>query len=340
MINVSLLNSTGNEKVDKIIKGTIEIFEAVFPGRIRGYYLRGSYADGTAVSTSDIDMTILFKDRFRDDHEEKAARQICASLFLNGISPIWGDVVPHDEMELFTKDSTLTPQLGVKEGSVLIYGEDIRDKIPLPSMDAYIRRVMWRAFTFPCRRLRPNRDYWKYPLDYPDPRHIFYGYVGWDWATERSSIEALTSAVCALATAIIALECRQYVVTKSGCVRLYKECIDDEWARLLEEIYGVCRGQWEYRIPEKEKDVEFLRNICGRMLAFENHYFAIYRTYLLKELREASDDVKLQAVKRLGEIVYPDEEVVEALKALGICSNEGLQVAVKETIGRIQKAQI
>jgi hypothetical protein len=36
------------------------IYESVFPGRIRGYYLLGSYSDATSVSISDIDMAILF----------------------------------------------------------------------------------------------------------------------------------------------------------------------------------------------------------------------------------------------------------------------------------------
>jgi hypothetical protein len=37
------------------------IYESVFPGCIRGYYLLGSYTDATSVSISDIDMAILFK---------------------------------------------------------------------------------------------------------------------------------------------------------------------------------------------------------------------------------------------------------------------------------------
>ena len=129
MDNILLLQSTGNQKVDDILRGTIGIFEAGFPDRIRGYYLVGSYADGTAVPTSDIDMKILFKNRFRDDVEQKKAQQICDCCF-GLISPIVGDVTARDEDTVFSKSSL---RLVIKESSLLIYGEDIRDKIPLPS---------------------------------------------------------------------------------------------------------------------------------------------------------------------------------------------------------------
>lgn len=64
MSYVSLLDSAGNREVDNILRGVIGIFESVFPDRIRGYYLTGSYTDGTAVPASDIDVDILFIDNF------------------------------------------------------------------------------------------------------------------------------------------------------------------------------------------------------------------------------------------------------------------------------------
>ena len=93
MQNIPLLNSTGNQRVDNILRGVIGIFETVFPDRIRGYYLVGSYADGTAISTSDIDMKILFKNRFRDNIERKNSQQICEYCF-GLISPIVQVMLP------------------------------------------------------------------------------------------------------------------------------------------------------------------------------------------------------------------------------------------------------
>ena len=46
---LDLRNATGDEKVDEILRGCIGLFEAAVPGRVAGYYLAGSYADGTSV---------------------------------------------------------------------------------------------------------------------------------------------------------------------------------------------------------------------------------------------------------------------------------------------------
>jgi hypothetical protein len=69
-------------------------------------------------------------------------------------SPIVGDVTAKDEETAF---STSTLQLRIKAGSLLIYGEDIRDQISLPPLDQSIRDVMFRAYVF-CftDRLRLN----------------------------------------------------------------------------------------------------------------------------------------------------------------------------------------
>jgi hypothetical protein len=56
------------------------IYESIFPGRIRGYYLLGSYTDATSVSISDIDMAILFKGSFVDNREAQVNR-CCSPLF-------------------------------------------------------------------------------------------------------------------------------------------------------------------------------------------------------------------------------------------------------------------
>ena len=315
MQNISLLNSTGNQRVDNILRGVIGIFETIFPDRIRGYYLVGSYADGTAVSTSDIDMKILFKNRFRDNTERKSSQQICEYCF-GLISPIAGDVTAKDEETAF---SSSTLQLRIKAGSLLIYGEDIRDQISLPPLDQNIRDVMFRAYVF-CftDRLRPNLKARVWPLDYPNPSDEFHGYTYKDGTTVFASV------VGEVATAIVASKAKKYVFTKNDCLRLYKKYISDEWTVLLEAAFKKIRKQWEYQIPENKDERQQLREICRQALAFENHFLIIYKDFLLTELRDAEDKDKLLAVKRFGEIIYPDEETLDALKALESCDNREL----------------
>ena len=328
MQTISLLNSTGNQRVDNILRGVIGIFETIFPDRIRGYYLVGSYADGTAVSTSDIDMKILFKNRFRDNTERKNSQQICEYCF-GLISPIAGDVTAKDEETAF---STSTLQLRIKAGSLLIYGEDIRDQISLPPLDQSIRDVMFRAYVF-CftDRLRPNLKARVYPLDYPDPSDEFYGY------TYKGGTTVFISVVSAVATAIVASKAKKYVFTKNDSLKLYKKYINDEWTVLLEAASEKIRKQWEYQIPENRDERQQLREICRQALAFENHFLIIYKDFLLTELRDAEDKDKLLAVKRLGEIIYPDEETLDALKALESCANREMRGVVNNTINWIRQ---
>lgn len=53
MNEISLINSTGNRQVDDILRGIVGLFEMAFPNRIRGYYLCGSYIDGSAIPCED-----------------------------------------------------------------------------------------------------------------------------------------------------------------------------------------------------------------------------------------------------------------------------------------------
>ena len=56
----------------------IEIFVAAFPGRVRGVYLRGSHASGTSIDGCDLDLFVVFKDRFVDGAEYERARALSA----------------------------------------------------------------------------------------------------------------------------------------------------------------------------------------------------------------------------------------------------------------------
>jgi hypothetical protein len=288
---ISLVNTTGKGKVDEIIRGIVGIFEMVFPGRIRGYYLTGSYSDGSAVTTSDIDMFIIFKDSFTND-EEELARQLW--LYCRQISFVKIDLIRINEERLLRVGN-----IGVKIATLLMYGEDIREKIPLPVFDTYLRGVTEASFSYLAGDLRGG-DSLVFPLDYPDPTGVFYGYDTKEWDTET---KGLVSSVCRAATAIVALKGGRYVGKKSDSIKSYKDCVNDEWTGFLEEMYGWGRERWGYRIPEDEVERDRLRELCKRTLAFENHYLSTYREYLLAQLRREDDGCRLFAVKRLGETI-------------------------------------
>jgi hypothetical protein len=122
--------------------------------------------------------------------------------------------------------------------------------------------------------------------------------------------------VSRIATALVALQAGQYVGNKHESAQLYRTLIDDEWADLVEQVYECCKTRWGYRIPRAADDRAQLRELCRRTLAFENHFFSLYRTYLVQELHSAARDDQLRAVDRLGEIIYHTSDVMSALQEL------------------------
>jgi Nucleotidyltransferase domain. len=68
--------STGNSRIDYVLKAILGFCELLFPERIRGYYLQGSYATGDPTSASDIDITLLFRGDFINEEEQKRAWQV------------------------------------------------------------------------------------------------------------------------------------------------------------------------------------------------------------------------------------------------------------------------
>ena len=313
MGTVSLVNLTGNTRVDQILSGTVGIFEAVFPERIGGYYVEGSYANRTGLTTSDIDMTTVFKDCFTGEAERTRAARLsdyCASL-----SAIQLDIAVVDEAELA---QGMSPTL--KLGSLFIYGEDRRNAWPLLSIEEWARRRMHAAYWLIVNVFnRPSVVL--YPIDYPDSTGEFYGYdqrtVRLPDGSEVNSTRNLIRVTGWTATALIAFQARRYVARKSDCHQVYQRYINDEWTEVLSDIYDRCRNEWGYLIPETAEERQLLRDICARTLAFENHFLRIYKDFVLSQLRGVADQARCDAVRFLRRTPYQDGEISQALRAIG-----------------------
>ena len=109
---ISLLYTTGHKRIDGIIRGLIGIFEAAFPDRIRACYLAGSYADGSAVPLSDIDIRSVFKDDFQDEEEMVCVRRVRDDCRL--LSPIDIDLPPLSEGRLLRDEDWVHEAIGIK----------------------------------------------------------------------------------------------------------------------------------------------------------------------------------------------------------------------------------
>src|SRR5688572_20954004 len=154
MESISLLFSTGDERADRIIGGVVGIWESVFPGRIRGYYLFGSYSSGTAAPSSDLDLAILFKHGYQSEEEDWAQR-LCECLEALQ-SAITLDIFYVSEESLLRADR-VSVALRLKRSSVLVYGEDTRDRIAAEPDERYVRDSMHIPY-YGSRFGRPELD--------------------------------------------------------------------------------------------------------------------------------------------------------------------------------------
>jgi predicted nucleotidyltransferase len=321
---ISLLYTTGHKRIDDIIRGLIGIFEAAFPDRIRACYLAGSYADGSAVPLSDIDIRLVFKGGFQD--EEEMVRVRCVRDDCRLLSPIDIDLPPLSEERLMHDDNWVHEAIGIKLAGVLLYGEDIRASLHLPGFEVYTRKITAAPIHFLARF--HGGPPLTFPLTYPDSGGAFYGYDELDSSGERST-KMLVHIAGFTASCILALRAGLMVMKKSDWLAAYTKSIGDEWTTFLETLYTKCKLAWGYRIPDGQSDRQILRDLCRQALIFENHYLTIYREYLLAQLRGDDISEQLFAAGRLKDIIYP--EILPRLKALQSTSGAA-QTAIEEAL--------
>lgn len=313
MPSPTLLHTTGDSRADVAIQGIIERFEHAFPQRIVGYYVEGSYADGSAVATSDLDLTLVFAAAFASAAEQEHAQRVVAAC------------QQHSTLEL---DITLTEEQQLQQhgadplwklGAWLLRGRDIREQIALVPITLWARQRMHAAFWLMINvfdRPQPVQA----PLAWPQPDAPFYGYAarmlqlpdGTSLATTRDLVRVAGW----IASARIAHEAQQYVTRKRDCAPTYRQTIGDNWTTLLDQIDQRCRTDWRYRIPDGADDQAELREIAHRMLAFENHFLSVYRRFLVAELSSADRDAQRTALQVLGRTFYADPAVVSIVHRL------------------------
>jgi hypothetical protein len=331
MSSRALAYVTGHPQIDRALQGMIDILEAVFPGRIRAYYLVGSYADGSAAPVSDVDVRAVFQDDFVDKAELERFLHIRQALRRLSSVPI--DMPPLSEARLRHDENWLHETISIKQASCFLHGEDIGASLPDPEFHAYVRNVTAAPVLF-FTKLHGNVARLLFPLDYPDPGGEFYGYdtLGGSLAPEKiADTKMLVHCAGFAATCLIALDAGRIVVKKSDWLPLYQTTVNDEWTGFLTSLYEQCKTAWGYRIPEHATERALLRELCRRMLAFENHYLERYCRYLLGELASLEPARQIFAVRRLAQAIYPGDRVLDALQTLQATDDE-LRLALEETI--------
>jgi len=328
MSGIELLAQTEDPQVDQALRGLVGIFETIFPGRIRGYYIIGSYADGTAISTvSDVDGLIVFKNNFLDGVEAGKAWQVLSHCAL--LTPLDFDLAAVPESNILRYGHVV-----LKYNSTPIYGQDIREEIPLPDIDIFGQSLLFDAYRF-LSRVRGNPPFLTYPLEYPDPHAEYFGYtqsVQNNDRTEQANTKGLINCVGKAALGMVTAQGRVHVKNKTDCIVQYKKLIGDEWGTLLEDIFIKCRNTWHYHVPDNKIQQQELRNHCRRTLDFENHFLSFYKDFLIKTLQDNEQESSVWVDSETANMVFLDETLAQNLSEYGVqirTRNESKEVLIE-----------
>lgn len=327
MDNITLHFTTGEATIDALLRTIVAHIEATWPGRVSGYYLFGSHAEGSAIPASDIDIILVWRG---------AALAAVETAQLKDFAANWSrrHGIPLDLLPLAEEPLRREGHFRIKHGSVLLHGDDLRAILPDLSLTAYLSTYTRAPFGYAAEGFR-HTDRLIFPLAYPDRRAPFYGYV----LDNHELLKALVAAACWDASLLVSLETGRVIRSKSESVQLYRTSIGGVWADYVETLYEHGKHQWHYAVPIVLGEHRLLRKLCQEYLPFENYYFARYRRYLLDELTQGDRKRTLLAAQRLEAIVYSDDEVTNALKTLCGASDEEICTAAHRALDRLTQAR-
>lgn len=253
------------EKIDRLIDAVVNLVELVFPGRVRAYYLTGSYAEGTAVPHSDLDMIIIFKGAYQPGEADRLRelRHLASQL-----APMRLDLTPKCEAELLTKGAT-----GLKLGGNFVAGEDILAQIPFEPIAQYQQDV-YRAFLIYQREIRGEPETVPMPVTAPAPNGEFLGYERFGIWHGGDMFEPGTRLLINLtsigATVSLAFLHGERAGSKWQAIQKYQQLIGDEWGDWLAELYQLAKVTLGYQIPGDTAVRHHLRRLIEKTPKFEN----------------------------------------------------------------------
>jgi hypothetical protein len=302
-------------------------YTRLFPQRVRACYLLGSAADGSATDASDLDLMLIFAGAFASPDERQAAERLAVSLARR--APVELDIQLTNEQEL---SAGLDPNL--KFAAALLYGEDIREDLPLIPIADWTRDRMhssWWRIARLFARPAPITP----PLEYPEPTQEFLGYtrrpVRLPNGSETPSTRDLIRLVGWAATALLALDCGIYVARKREAHTLYHEHIGGPWDTLNTQVYEMLRMRWAYLIPDDQQERLLLRDICQRTLLFERYFLSRYNPYLIAEL-QAGGERALAACEVLRRAPLAESTALDTLRNLRRQSREDIRIAASAAL--------
>jgi predicted nucleotidyltransferase len=250
----------------------VEALLAAFPNRLRVIYLFGSYAAGTAVPASDLDLFIVFHGTVRAGEHEHARAVGDASSHSLGVGV---DVMTIGDSALLQDGHFRIAAAGVP-----IWGEDLRDRLPPVSLATYLRNYSRAPIDY--MRVIRGVDHLDEPVVYPDPDGEFFGYDAqllYPGNFPAHNVKAMVATACWIGTATIGLRFGRTAASKTEGVALYRALVGGRWGEFVADLYTVVKERWGYLVPPDEFDRRRLRAWCAQLLELENDYLALYRHF-------------------------------------------------------------
>ena len=286
--------------VDRLIDEVVAAGAAALPGRIVAWYVTGSYADGSAVPGSDLDIVAVLDGEVGLDEDAALRRS------RHGLGEPYGIFVDISARGLVSLRSNGDVAISLR--SRIVAGTDIRSQLRATDMASFRRQMMHAPFLF-STRIRETTEL-HCPLAAPDPTMPFLGYevcrflpVGHH---DRDTLKDMVAMGCFIATALVALETDQPTTSKSEAVEKYQELRLGPWNELLKALVEVIRGRWNWRIPQGSEDREYLLAQCHRLLEFENEFYDTYAAFLRSERKASQRGAREYALNRIARFHHPD----------------------------------
>lgn len=288
-------------EIDAALGGlTAKIAETLGPSLV-GIFLEGSFAWGNPVDTSDLDLRIVVHELPSDAAKAELDADRDAAQSALGIEV---------GLNLDTLDNLLRVGALRFQRTRWLAGEDVRSKVPLKTIDAFVRDSMITAHDLIVGLRKHHGSPLGLPLTAPLPEAQFRGYDVREILDHGQCVRSskrLVSNVTATATALIAQKAKVYVFTKGEVPALYARHIGDEWTALVAAIYDDCRMRAAYRLPEEPDDRTALTALCDRTVAFENGLIEESIPLFRELAANGTDKQREGAVRRLTEIGQPPE---------------------------------
>lgn len=313
----TLRHTRTSTQADDFLAALIEVLNGRFGPDLISTYIVGSRAANTVLSSSDIDLALVFRGKLAPERRAEIRRWLRK---LQALTPVMMDTVVVDETEIVRG---LTSNLVCNR---LLAGADTFAGLPQVKRSEMLLYHGGLAVHFMLAvRGWPKR--FTFPLTYPQPDGRFRGYeLSGTRVAEGQYVPGLNiyaGLVLGLASFRLAIEAGAYPGAKGEALPAYRQHLPhDRYRPLVEDVEEICRSRHQGRIPTDEFEISRLSLRCTETLAWENEVLGLLLLNLPAWLPLDNPELRKQAIEFLSllDCHSPQHaaEVATAKKMLGM----------------------